>query len=208
MPEPTELLKSFLDRYRVVITATVVSVAAGLLVMALGESLHARSPTWSAILWEGGKVILVTSFIGLILEFVMHDRFVHRVMTEVNRLDRSIDKLQTTVDITAGAIDSGLSAVYTDRQRAIKDLQGTLGSPVRGSTLRIIGISLGDFLCPHGSLYGTTAQALAAGVNVSALLLDMTSDAAATTLEARRPGMSKVKALLVISLPAGVQVLR
>jgi len=180
MAESDSLLQAFLRRYRVVITATVVSIAVGLFLMAIGESLHAVSFLWSGVLWEGGKVVLVTSFIGLIFEFVMHDRFVHRVMSEVNRLDRSIDNLQTTVAITSGAIDSGLSAVYNDRQRAIEDLEKILLHARRGEEIRILGISLGDFLCPHGRLYGPTAAALTAGINVRALLLDVSSEAAKT----------------------------
>jgi hypothetical protein len=63
---------------------------------------------------------------------------------------------------------------------ALKELAKILCFARPGEELRLLGISLGDFLCPHGSLYGPTAAALNAGVHIRALLLDMSSDAAKT----------------------------
>lgn len=176
------LLKAFVERYRVVLVATIVSVVIGLLLMIIGESLH-DIILLRTIFLEAGKVVLVTSFIGLIFEFVMHDRFVHRVMGEVNRLDHSIDNLQTTLAITAGAIESGLSAVFSERHRALNEIAEMLSTAQEGKEFCVLGISLGDFLCPHGLLYGPILAALNRGVNIRALLLCMNSDAAKTRAE-------------------------
>lgn len=186
--DPESLLQSFSQRYRVVLIATFLSGAVGFFLMAFGEWLLGRSRFWSNIATEAGKVVIVTSVVGLIFEFVMHDRFVKRVTKEVKRLDESIEVLQRTVAITSGAIESGLSAVYSDRQQAISDIDELLKKAKRGDHLMLSGISLGDFLCPHGRLYGRVASALTAGVNISALLLDMGSEAAKTRAQREESG--------------------
>ncbi|HXH89945.1 MAG TPA: hypothetical protein VNN25_00075 [Thermoanaerobaculia bacterium] len=186
--EKDSLYQVFMERYRVVLLATTLSAVVGLVLMATGEWLHDRSHLWSSIATEAGKVVIVTSVVGLIFEFVMHDRFVKRVTRDVKRLDESIEVLQRTVAITSGAIESGLSAVYSDRQKAIDDIDGLLKEAKRGDHLMIAGISLGDFLCPHGRLYGRTSDALTAGINISALLLDMGSEAAKTRAQREEIG--------------------
>jgi hypothetical protein len=193
MSDREHLLQAFIDRYRVVLVATVVSIFIGLLLMVIGESLHDISPVLQTVLLESGKVVLVTSFVGLIFEFVMHDRFVHRVMSEVNRLDRSIDNLQTTLAITSGAIESGLSAVFSDRHIAINEISQMLSNAQKGEEFCILGISLGDFLCPHGRLYGPTAAAITRGVRIRALLLDMNSDAAKNRAQREEGNQSSPK---------------
>jgi hypothetical protein len=178
---------AFLQRYALILKATGVAGLIGLLMMALGSLLGRYSSIWSETVIEAGKVVVVTSVVGLIFEFLMHDRFVARVKQQVvsveeqvKRLDTSIDQLQKTVAITSGAIESGLSAVYSDRQQAIDEIAALLSRAKEGDELSLLGISLGDFLCPHGRLYRRLAEALHAGANVRALLLDMNSDAART----------------------------
>jgi hypothetical protein len=185
----------FLRRYALVLRASIVAGAAGLVLIAFGKLLHGSSAFLSEVFVEGGKVVVVTSVIGLIFEFLMHERFVERVKqqvapvgNQVSRLDKSIDQLQRTVAITSGAIESGLSAVYSDRDEALTQVGRSLSRARRDQELRIIGISLGDFLCPHGRLYGRVVDALEAGVNIKALLLDVTSEAAMTRAQREESG--------------------
>jgi hypothetical protein len=110
--------EALLQRYSLILKAAGVAGTLGLLLIAVGFLLP-RFPVLSITLLEAGKVVVVTSVIGLIFEFVMHERFVERVKQQVasvegqvGRLDASIDHLQKTVAITSGAIESGLSAVY------------------------------------------------------------------------------------------------
>jgi len=180
----------FVQRYALVLRASIVACAAGFCLLAFGKLLEGQSHFFSDVFVEGGKVVVVTSVIGLIFEFLMHERFVERVKQQVapvgdqvSRLDGSIDRLQRTVAITSGALQSGLSAVYSYRDEALQKIARSLSIAGKGSEVRILGISLGDFLCPHGRLYPDVTQALDRGVNVKALLLDLTCEAAMTRAE-------------------------
>lgn len=140
-------IRAFLRKYQVVLAATAVAGSAGLLMLAFGSLLRPHSHIWADAISEAGKVVVVTSIIGLVFEFVMHDRFVHRVLEQVNRLDTSILHLQSTVAIRSGAVESGLSAVFSDRKQAIDEMENLVKTSEPGSELRLVGISLGDFLC-------------------------------------------------------------
>jgi len=65
------------------------------------------------------------------------------------------------VAIASGAVESGLTAVYATREECLTKIKELLedildhiqnNKPVDKVDIKILGISLGDFLCPHGSL--------------------------------------------------------
>jgi len=172
---------------RLIAVATSVAFAIGLGLLFVAKGFLDKAAVWADVFTEAGKVVLVTSVVGLIFEYLMHERFVQLVegrvgvlQRHVAALDRSIDRLQKTVAITSGAIESGLGAVYSERQKAIDEIGGLLSRAESGEEMRLLGISLGDFLCPHGRLYGTTLQALARGVQIKALMVDLNAEAAKT----------------------------
>lgn len=179
-PETPSVAKQTWRRFALVFKATGIAGVIGFLLIALGHAFRSEAPFWSEIIVEGGKVVVVTSVIGLLFEFLMHEHFVERVRAQVGSVEASIEHLQRTVAITSGAIESGLSAVYSEREQAIDEIGTLLSQANNGDELRIVGISLGDFLCPHGRLYRRLVDALGAGMNVKALLLDMDAEAAHT----------------------------
>ena len=180
---------------RLILKATLTAFIVGGALLCAGKLVEMTERHWSLLsysLMEVGKVVVVTSVVGLIFEFMIHQRFSARVQgavssvkEQVRRLDKSIEDLQRTVYVTSGAIESGLGAVYGERQLAIDKIGAILREtePEENEELRLLGISLGDFLCPHGRLYGATVEALKRGVNVKALIVDLDSPAAMTRAE-------------------------
>lgn len=172
---------------RVLLVGAATALFIGGVIMFIGFVIAQGAGALSHLLIEIGKVIVVTSIVGLIFEWIMHERFVDRVKEQVQsieqqvrRLDDSVDTLRKTVDITTGAIESGLSAVYGERRKAVEEVGELLADAGPGKELLLLGISLGDFLCPHGHLYQATAHALNRGIRVKALIVDLESEAART----------------------------
>jgi hypothetical protein len=105
----------------------------------------------------------------VVIEGAFQLRFHRQIQNEVTALSNNILTLQETVMIVKGAIDAGLTAVYATRGEClskIKELLEQKLQSVRNNTpdenihIHILGISLGDFLCPHGSLQPTFRELL------------------------------------------------
>jgi hypothetical protein len=81
---------------------------------------------------------------------------------QVKVLDSSINTLQNTVAIASGAVESGLTAVYSERTDCLETIGEKLTQLIQNARnaadsalpvqVKMLGISLGDFLCPHGLL--------------------------------------------------------
>lgn len=101
------------------------------------------------------------------------------ISAQVSGLRQTVGSLQRTVDVAAGAVDAGLAAVFATRREAIERIRERMGDVKNGETVRLLGISLGDYLCPHGALHQDFLRLLKiSGVEIRALILDRTSDAA------------------------------
>ncbi|MBN1805357.1 MAG: hypothetical protein JW837_08915 [Sedimentisphaerales bacterium] len=84
------------------------------------------------------------------------------IKTQVETLDMSITTLQNTVMIASGAVESGLTAVYAERKICLEEIGENLTQIINNAKsakesaseveVKMLGISLGDFLCPHGIL--------------------------------------------------------
>lgn len=84
------------------------------------------------------------------------------IKSQVNTLDTSITTLQNTVAIASGAVESGLTAVYAERKICLEEIGEKLNRIISNAKsaresaphveVKMLGISLGDFLCPHGLL--------------------------------------------------------
>jgi hypothetical protein len=149
----------------------------GILFLALGMFLRARfGDEWFVLLTrEAGAVLMVVAVIHAFYEIVIH-RVLHG---DIVRLGIAVEDLQRTVSIVGGAVESGLAAVYSSRDDVNKALKDEMDRMSAGSTLRMLGISLGAFLCPHGALHGAFRELLERDdISVEALILDTESSAA------------------------------
>lgn len=134
-----------------------------------------ESPWWTILAKEAGAVIMVVAVVHLIYEV-----YIHRVLhNDIRRLGVTVQRLQRTVSIVGGAIESGLSAVYSSRDEVNLAMSEQMDRMKPRSSLKILGISCGAFLCPHGALHGSFRRVLGLkDVTIEALLLDIKSDAA------------------------------
>jgi hypothetical protein len=141
-------------------------------------------PWWGVLAKEAGAVLMVVAVIHLIYELYIH-RILHG---DIRRLGVTVQTLQRTVSIVGGAIESGLAAVYSSREESNKAMMEQMDRMRPGSKLRILGISCGAFLCPHGALHGAFRKALEIkGATVEALILDIGSDAAVDRARIEEP---------------------
>ncbi len=138
----------------------------------------------SLIIKEIGVVLMVVAVIHSVYELRIH-KYLHG---DIMKLGFNVEKLQKTVSIVGGAIESGLSAVYSSREEVNKAIEEEIENMKPKSTLKLLGISLGAFLCPHGALHGSFRQLLAKReIEVIALLLNADSDAALERAKLEEP---------------------
>jgi hypothetical protein len=146
----------------------------GLALLALGIWLRLRiGDHWYVLLLkEAGAVLMVVAVIHTIYELV-----IHKVLRgDIEQLGVSVETLQRTVAIVGGAVEAGLSAVYSSREDVNRAMINEIDRMRPGSTLRLLGISLGAFLCPHGALHGVFRKLLTRDdIKVEALILDTES---------------------------------
>jgi hypothetical protein len=170
--------------YRVVIPIFI----AGVILLSLG--IFCEEYNWgidkliSFIIKEIGVVLMVVAVIHSIYELRIH-KYLHG---DIMKLGYNVEKLQRTVSIVGGAIESGLSAVYSSRDEVNKAIEEEIENMKPGSKLRLLGISLGAFLCPHGALHGVFRKLLAKkDLNIVALILDANSEAALERAKLEEP---------------------
>jgi hypothetical protein len=139
----------------------------GIVLVVVGETLDlywhldgTLPSTLRILLVTIGSVLFGTGVIDGMFQL----RFHRQIQDEVTALSRNIHTLQDTVMIAKGAVDAGLTAVYATRDECLSQIKQALtealakaeGKHDREKTeVSILGISLGDFLCPHGSLQPT-----------------------------------------------------
>ncbi len=119
--------------------------------------------------YELTKTIITQIGLALITYTLIDSIFTVRKNREISKriddfalkLGENIEKLQYSVGITQGALDTGLSAVKATRNDAIKEIKANMDEIISKCNendsqkykIKILGISLGDYLCPHGPLY-------------------------------------------------------
>jgi hypothetical protein len=114
---------------------------------------------------------------------------IHTVLhSDIDRLGESVEALQKSVDIEKGAVKSGLEAVFSSRDEVNKAIGEEIqGIPPNGK-LRVLGISMGALLCPHGALHGTFRELLARkDVTIEVLILDIESVEAVKRAQLEEP---------------------
>ena len=140
----------------------------------------------SLILREVGAVIMVVAVIHALYEVAIH-RLLH---SDITQLGETVERLQRTVSIVGGALESGLAAVFASRDEVNKAMTEEIERMGPNTRLRLLGISLGAFLCPHGALHGAFRRLLErSDITVEALILDTESDAALTRARLEEPHM-------------------
>lgn len=126
-----------------------------------------------------GSVLITASIVDAVFS-IKHDKELNNRMNDFeNRLEENINELQSSVGITKGALEIGMTAVYATRKKAIKAIREKMediGKKCSESNqrflIKILGISLGDYLCPHGPLYQEFKELIAMkNVNIEILLL-------------------------------------
>jgi hypothetical protein len=149
----------------------------GILLLGIGIWLESRyGEHWSILLVrEAGAVLMVVAVVHAVYEIVIH-KVLHG---DIVRLGVTVEALQRTVSIVGGAVESGLAAVYSSRDEVNRAMIDEIEKMPPHSTLRMLGISCGAFLCPHGALHGAFRKLLTRGdVTIEALILDTEGRAA------------------------------
>ena len=159
----------------------------GLLLLTLGIILRTRygEEHWPILLLrEAGAVLTVVAVLHAVYEIVIH-KVLHG---DIVRLGVTVEDLQRTVGIVGGAVESGLAAVYGSRDEVNRAMIEEIEKLQPNSTMRLLGISCGAFLCPHGSLHGAFRKLLTRNdVTVEALILDTDSQAAVERASLEEP---------------------
>lgn len=131
-------------------------------VVVAGAVLFAASylvgEAWAHVCRDFGAILIGVG----VIEAFFHVSFEDAIEKQVDRLGSSIAELQATVAIASGAIESGLTAVFSSRAQCLAEIKLHLerivtdrqagGHDESEIKIQILGISLGDFLCPHGVL--------------------------------------------------------
>jgi len=136
------------------------------------------------LLKDFGGVLLAIGLITIGYEITVN----RKLYSNIDRLKFTIKDLQDTVSIASGAIDSGLSAVYTTREEsknAIREFLEQLISDENKTDgdieIKLLGISLGDYLCPHGGLHSIFRELVQLkNIKISLLILEDRSNSALT----------------------------
>lgn len=110
-----------------------------------------------------GGILLATSLIEAFFQYWFQQKF----KDQVTALKSNILNLQKTVDIASGALEAGISAVYASRSKALQEIEEKIETLIntdpktrKDITISILGISLGDMLCPHGRLHNLLKKML------------------------------------------------
>jgi len=139
---------------------------------------------WALFLREAGAVLMVVAVVHAIYEIVIH-KVLH---DDIIRLGVTVEALQRTVSIVGGAVESGLAAVYASRDEVNRAMAEEISKMGPGTTLKMLGISLGAFLCPHGALHSAFRKLLIRDdVTIDALILDIESAAAVDRARLEEP---------------------
>jgi len=123
---------------------------------------------------DNGVNILLSTIGSLLfgsglIEGLFRIKFQKQVQKQVDLLKNNITTLQDTVAIASGAVESGLTAVYSTRKECLEKIESILIRQLAyvehnriesAVKIKLLGISLGDFLCPHGSLQTTFREIL------------------------------------------------
>lgn len=138
----------------------------GAAIVTLGElPILPSNPMLHILLTTFGSILIGTSIIDGGFQLQFH----RKIQEQVDSLSSSIFALQNTVMIAKGAVEAGLTAVYATREECLNKIKEKLVQALRSADGRrqskpiqisILGISLGDFLCPHGSLQPTFRELL------------------------------------------------
>ena len=161
-------------------------LAGGIGLLAGGIYLESRyGEYWPILLLrEAGAVLMVVAVIHAMYEIVIH-KILHG---DIVRLGVTVEALQRTVSIVGGAVESGLAAVYGSRDEVNRAIMDEIEKMPPGSALRMLGISCGAFLCPHGALHGAFRKLLTrSDVAIEALILDTDSAAAIERAKLEEP---------------------
>ena len=174
---PTEVLS-------LVLIIPVLIVGMGFLALAVWLQSQFGEHWYVLFLREAGAVLMVVGVLHLIYELVIH-KMLHN---DIISLGKTVVKLQRTVSIVGGAIESGLAAVYSSRDEVNRAILEEMEQMKPKDTLKILGISLGAFLCPHGALHGAFRNLLERkDITIEALILDADSTAAIERAEMEEP---------------------
>jgi hypothetical protein len=173
---------------------------------------------WREASLRVGEVILTTAIVTALYEGFTNARYLGVIKAlfqdalkplkeEVPRLEDGIEKLQRTVEIARGAVESGITAVYSNRLEALTQIRDALQQAAAGdhphwsvapgkldgnqtTVVDLVGISLGDFLCPHGFLYGIIRDIVAdpvSRVRLRVLIVDHSSEVALERAKREEP---------------------
>lgn len=173
-------------------SATTSLLGGTLIALALGLRIDAQNQWVAHAFTRIGEIVLTTGIVTGLYEGFANARYLgvirelfadelQPLREEVPKLEDGIEKLQKTVEIARGAIESGITAVYSNRREALEQIDAHIKAARTDQVVRLVGISLGDFLCPHGILYGTVREILKdpkKSVRFEALLIDHASDVA------------------------------
>ena len=164
----------------------IVILSIGALLLAIGIYWQQHNPDawWVLFLREAGAVLMVVAILHAIYEIV-----IHRVLrSDINRLGASVKELQRTFHIAEGALDSGLAAVYASRDEVNKAIGDEMKNMPDKATLKLLGISMGALLCPHGALHGAFRELLTRkDITIEALILNIESGAAVERAKLEEP---------------------
>ena len=143
---------------------------------------------WILLIKETGAVLVVVAVIHAMYEIVIH-KVLHG---DIVSLGATVEALQRTVSIVGGAIESGLAAVYSSRDDVNRAIQEEMERMPPKSELKLLGISLGAFLCPHGALHGEFRKLLErSDVKIEAIILDTESQAGIERAKLEEPRFFK-----------------
>jgi hypothetical protein len=141
------------------------------------------------LLKDLGGVLLAIGLISIGYEITVN----RKLFDNISRLKHTIKDLQDTVSIASGAIDSGLTAVYTTREESKNAIREVLEELIADENnkeieIKLLGISLGDYLCPHGGLHSIFRELIQlTKLKLSLLILEDKSQSALARASREEP---------------------
>lgn len=174
-----------------------VGVAAlGLLLIGNSKLIGVGDDKTRVLFGDIGKVVLMAGAVAFLYEVFVRYSFFRTMRAEMvdlleplrreeRKLGDTIALLQNTVEMASGAVESGIAAIYAERSAALGALEALLTTAGKGTRVCLSGISLIDFLGPHGRL-STFLQEQLARRNLDCQVLILDDKCSAARDRARR----------------------
>ncbi|MFZ2412575.1 MAG: hypothetical protein WAW23_13465 [Candidatus Methanoperedens sp.] len=190
--------------YSQIFFAAIIIIISGIMLMLFGVVSKSYPLSISEWFIEAGRTVLVTGIMVFFYEYALRHFFLRKIdevfkntiesvtirlkaiSEEVNLFGEKIEDIEETVVFAKKAIESGLVTVHATRESALNRLKEKINQTNDETTIKLCGISLGDFLLERGKLHKLFVECLDKKNNFKFEVIILDADSEAAKERARR----------------------